>query len=211
MLSVNMKKIIKKIHNKFIYSGRVENLSKILLPLLKHSKNVLDVGCGDGLIDSNIMKKNKNIKIDGIDVLLRSHSYINVTKYNGTKIPYKDSSFDTVMVIDVLHHTKSIDSIMAELTRVSSKYIIIKDHIKTGLLSYLKLRLMDYVGNSYLDINLPYNYLTKEEWKKLFADNNLNIIKIKSDIKLYGGRFGAIFNNNLHFIALLEKNNNSKS
>lgn len=126
-----MARLTKLIHNKLIYSRRMTRLTELILPELKNSKKILDVGCGDGKIDSYIIERNKNITIQGIDVLVRPDTYINVKQYDGKTIPYGDGDFDTVMIIDVLHHTDDPKAIAAELARVSSRYVIIKDRQRT--------------------------------------------------------------------------------
>jgi SAM-dependent methyltransferase len=54
------------------------------------------------------------VSIAGIDVLLRPERQIEVTEFDGTTIPFADSSFDVVMFVDVLHHTNNPDVLLAE-------------------------------------------------------------------------------------------------
>ena len=92
-----------------------------------------------------------------------------------------------------------------EIVRVTDKYIIVKDHIRSNFLSYLKLKFMDDVGNGYIGVNCPYNYLTKKQWEQLFKENNLKVVRCKTKLHLYKGLFHKIFDSDLHFIVLLEK------
>lgn len=197
--------ITKIFHNKVVYTRRMTRLTELILPLLKHSKNILDVGCGDGKIDNYLLTQNSSISIQGIDVLVRSDTYIDVKEYDGKTIPYDDNSFDTVIVIDVLHHTDNPSALVGELKRVSSKYVIIKDHVQYGIISYLKLRMMDYVGNAHYNVRLPYNYQTGKQWEEIFRENRLKPVKIQRDLNLYTGLFHYFFDRKLHFIAVLRK------
>lgn len=151
------------------------------------------------------MRDNKEITISGIDVLVRPDTFIEVTEYDGHHIPLEDNAVDTVMAIDVLHHVDDPAELMKEMTRVTSQTVIIKDHIKTGPGSCLKLRLMDYVGNAHHHVRLPYNYLTKKRWEELFNENGLEVQEYLSDLHLYTGLFHLLFDRNLHFIAKLKK------
>ena len=130
---------------------------------------------------------------------------IQVQQYDGEHIPYEDSSIDTVIIIDVLHHTDNPGKLLSESARVAKRQVIIKDHTKTGLLSVIKLRMMDYVGNRHYGVRLPYNYLTKDEWSRLFQENNLIINNYNVSLNLYKGIFHVIFDKGLHFIADLRK------
>lgn len=197
--------ITKIFHDKVVYSRRMTRLKEILSPMLEESTDVLDLGCGDGKIDSYILEERKDITIKGIDVLVRPDIYIDVMEYDGKTIPYKDNSFDTVMTIDVLHHTDNPMEIVKEMTRVSSKYIVIKDHIKTGFISYLKLRAMDYVGNAHYHVRLPYNYLTQKQWDDIFEANGLAVKEINYNLNLYRGLLHLLFDCKLHFTVKLQK------
>lgn len=197
----------KRIHDKMIYSRRMKRLSELIIPLLEDSREVLDVGCGDGKIDYLIKQKKDKLSIQGIDVLVRPNTFIKVKEYDGNTIPYDDDFFDTVILIDVLHHTDEPEKLLSECTRVAKKYVIIKDHIKHGIITYLKLRAMDYVGNAHYHVRLPYNYLTERQWRDIFLKNGLRIDAKITQLNLYEGFFHLLFDRNLHFITKLEKTN----
>lgn len=195
----------KELHNRMIYNRRMTRLTELLSFSLTDSHNILDLGCGDGKIDSLILNRRNDISIQGIDVLVRPNTFISVKEYDGKHIPYDDAAFDTVMSIDVLHHTDEPLAVLREMTRVSGKYIIIKDHIRTGFWTYFKLRMMDYVGNSHYNVRLPYNYQTTEQWNNMFENCGLKVIKYQTKLQLYTGVFHIFFDRDLHFLATLEK------
>lgn len=198
--------ITKVFHDKVVYSKRMSRLSELLTPLLSDSKSVLDVGCGDGKIDSLLLHKSKNnFDIKGIDVLVRPDTYIDVTEYDGSHIPYENNSFDTVIAIDVLHHTDDPGVVFAEMVRVAKSTIIVKDHVKSGWISYFKLRAMDYVGNAHYHVRLPYNYLTKRQWNDYIQKFKLKVVIEKTDLNLYEGILHFLFDRKLHIILKLEK------
>ena len=97
--------LFEKIHGTYVYNRRVRVLARELSALLPTSGQILDVGCGDGLLAALMQRENPNVTIAGIDVLIRDHTHIPVVKFDGTTIPFPDRSFDTVVFVDVLHHT----------------------------------------------------------------------------------------------------------
>ena len=198
--------ITDKFHSMFVYNRRMSQLHGHISKLIQRHdiKEILDVGAGDGMIDSMLMA-HANVSITGIDVLVRDKTYIPVEQYDGLHIEKEDGSVDTLMLIDVLHHTDDPEAVFKEVCRVSNRYVIVKDHVKHGLISYLKLRLMDYVGNSRFHVRLPYNYLTSSRWNKMFDDNDLDIVSYKTNLNLYTGLCHLLFDSNLHFIVLLKK------
>lgn len=55
--------LTKTIHDSFVYDRRMEVLSDLIGNKLHEYTKILDVGCGDGKIDSLIMQKER--KFDG--------------------------------------------------------------------------------------------------------------------------------------------------
>lgn len=198
--------IAEKFHKSFVYSRRMSQLHKHISSIINHFdiKNILDIGAGDGKIDS-LLIEDTNANITGIDVLVRPNTYIPVEEYDGLHINKLDNSVDASMMIDVLHHTEHPEKVFKEAVRVSKKYIIIKDHILSSTLSYVKLKMMDYVGNKHYNVNLPYNYMRSKVWIKMIKENNLKIVYLNKNLHLYKGLLHLLFDSNLHFLVVLEK------
>ena len=195
----------KIIHDKFVYSRRMDLLSSIISKYLSDGEKILDIGCGDGKIDWYIMQK-KNVNISGVDVLVRDTTYIPVQKYDGTQLPFIDNNFDVVLFVDVLHHIDNPFIILQEAKRVA-KTIIIKDHLCEGVLAYSILKFMDYVGNAHYGVSLPYNYLNKIEWNTLFNKVGLTSgeDEYETKLNLYSFPFSLLFDRRLHFCAKLHR------
>ncbi|MCK5536763.1 MAG: class I SAM-dependent methyltransferase [Bacteroidales bacterium] len=180
-------------------------LAENIASLLPKNTQILDVGCGDGSLDSLIIKQ-QQVNIKGIDVLLRKQTHIPVKLFDGTTIPYEDNSFDTVVFVDVLHHTESPQVLLKEAKRVARFSIILKDHLTDGLFATSTLRFMDWVGNAHHGVVLPYNYYSKHQWNNTFEKLGLTIANWKSNLNLYPLPSHWFFDRNLHFIAKLYVN-----
>lgn len=198
-------KFVETLHNKYIFKRRVHVLAENIAQLLPQNAKVLDVGCGDGSLD-NLIIKQKFAEIEGIDILLRKQTHIPVKLFDGTTIPHQDNSFDTVIFVDVLHHTDSPKTLLAEAKRVAKSSIIIKDHLTDGLLAHSTLRLMDWVGNAHFGVVLPYNYYSKSQWDQTFEELGFTISRWKTNLNLYSLPAHWFFDRNLHFIAKLDVN-----
>lgn len=198
-----MSNLIGKIHSELIFNRRVEILAAHISNLLDANAKVLDVGCGDGLIDSLILRDRPDISIQGIDVLLRKKTHIPVLKFDSQHIPFDTCEFDTVMFNDVLHHTDDPAGLLKEAKRVARKSILIKDHTKNGFLAGLTLHLMDWAGNSHHNVVLPYNYMNEDQWYDMFAQLNLETAYWEGEVDLYTWPLSIFFDRSLHFIAEL--------
>lgn len=195
--------LIDGFHEKMVFNRRVNVLASKISELLPLNARILDVGCGNGLIDKIILNKRPDISISGIDVLVRPMTHIEVKEYDGITFPFEDNSFDVVMFMDVLHHTDDAFVVLREAKRVSKKFILIKDHARDGFLSYPTLRFMDWVGNAHHGVRLPYNYWSRSEWKNNLEKIELKIQSWNSRIGLYPWPAAWVFERNLHFIAML--------
>jgi SAM-dependent methyltransferase len=189
-------------HKRLVFDRRTHVLASRLAATLS-SGSVLDVGCGDGTIDVLIGEVRPDVEISGVDVLVRPSVPIKVRPFDGRQLPFDNRSFDTVMFVDVLHHTEDATILLNEARRVARKNVILKDHTMDGLLAYQTLRLMDWVGNAHHGVALPYNYWPERRWHEAFAEVGLQLTHWEARIPLYPFPASLIFGRGLHFIAVL--------
>ena len=200
-------KVLEQIHERRVRERRIRMLCRILAASIPQNDQVLDVGCGDGFLDSCILRERPDIVIKGLDVLLRKGTHIPVEMYDGHDLPYADSSFDTVMFVDVLHHSESIEHLLLEAIRVTRKTIIIKDHLKNGLLAGPTLRLMDNIGNARFNVELAYNYWPRNKWMRTIDAMGLSICDWHEKLGMYPWPINLFFDRSLHFVAALSVTN----
>jgi SAM-dependent methyltransferase len=196
--------VVGRLHKTLIFGRRVGRLADLLCAALPGAA-VLDVGCGDGLLDALIQQRRPDVRIEGIDVLMRPHTHIPVRFFDGCNIPFDDNSFGAVMFVDVLHHTQDPVALLQEAYRVSERWVLIKDHTADGFLARPMLRLMDWVGNRHHGVALPYNYWTKARWWHTFAALGLIIESWQDELNLYPWPASLVFDRALHFVARLVK------
>ncbi len=197
--------VVGRAHRSLVYGRRVRRLAEHLTAILPPETSVLDVGAGDGLIDSLIRSRRPDLRIRGIDVVVRPEPFIEVERFDGLSIPYTDEQFDLVTFVDVLHHAADPMALLREGKRVAKRWIVIKDHTRNGFLAGPTLRLMDWVGNSDHDVALPYDYWPADRWRKAFEELGLEIELWISDLQLYPFPASLLFDRQLHFLSRLRK------
>lgn len=197
--------VVGTLHNKLAFSRRVRVLSEHFARLVPRGASVLDVGCGDGLISALLQSRRPDVRVCGVDVLVRKHTHIPIQMFDGHHLPFDDSAFDVVLLSDVLHHTADPSVLQREARRVAREYVLVKDHSRKGLAAGVRLRFMDWVGNARFGVALPYNYWTEQQWGKAWEDIGLQPQQFVSRLRLYPTPADWIFGAQLHFIALLKK------
>jgi SAM-dependent methyltransferase len=196
-------KLIDNVHETRIKGRRAEVLSRRLAELMPQQARVLDVGCGNGLVAWSIRQVRPDVTIEGVDVLIQPDPRVPVRQFDGLHLPADDASFDVVMFVDVLHHTDDPRPLLAEARRVSRAAIVIKDHLREGLLANATLRLMDHVGNARFGIRLPYNYWSRKQWQDEFRTLQLDVEAWNEKLGLYPWPLTMWFDRLLHYIARL--------
>jgi len=94
----------------------------------KHAGNsVLDLGCGFGAYGSALAEKGR--KCMGCDINL---DYLRTAAGQGLPVvnvdsvlPFKDRSFDSVLMFEVIEHVKNIETILTEAFRIARKNVLI--------------------------------------------------------------------------------------
>ncbi len=191
-------------HGRAVHSRRVRRLADRFADLLPESHSVLDVGCGDGLIDALVLARRRDLSIRGVDVLVRQSAHIDVAGFDGRHLPFLDQSFDSVLFCDVLHHTDSPWAMLTEAVRVARQCVVIKDHLVQGWLARPTLRFMDFVGNAPYGVVLPYNYFTARQWDAAFRECRLVPRQVERRLRLYPAWADAWFGRSLHFIGIYD-------
>ncbi|MGH9767492.1 MAG: class I SAM-dependent methyltransferase [Blastocatellia bacterium] len=197
-------KLTERFHSGYVIDRRVRVLSDHLSELIPDGSSVIDVGCGDGRLAYAIASKLANVKIEGIDVLVRKQTFVPVSRFDGQRIPYDDNFFDMAMLVDVLHHTEDPSALLREAVRVARRSVLIKDHTCDGMLAFPTLKFMDRIGNERYEVTLPFNYYSKQKWLDVIESLGLRIGAWKNALKLYPWPASLIFDRSLHFISRLD-------
>jgi SAM-dependent methyltransferase len=189
-----------------MFGRRVRVLAELLAATVPQDSSLLDIGCGDGTISSLIQSAVPSAQIQGIEIAARPSCRIPCRPFDGLHIPFPEATFDVCMFVDVLHHTNHILELLGEASRVSRRFVLLKDHISQNSLDFRTLQFMDWIGNRPHGVVLPYNYQSRIQWQEHFSRTGLRVKTWEDRIPLYPFPFGLAFGRKLHFVALLEKN-----
>jgi ubiquinone/menaquinone biosynthesis C-methylase UbiE len=145
---------------------------------LNHKENILDFGAGSCSVCRLLRKK--GFKIVPLDIHnLSLADEIKPYLYDGEKIPFKDNSFDTALILTVLHHTSHPKEIIKEVMRVAKRIIIIEEIYRSRLQKYLTF-IYDSIFN-FEFFGHPHSNKRDLEWKAIFNELNLKLVDTKYD------------------------------
>ena len=124
--------------NRQHFSDLYDSEKHFLESAFKISHSVLDVGCAAGGGFSIAKDVNPNIEYTGIDVGLnliqtaqKKYPAGKFLHYDGTRIPFDDSSFDLVFSLGVVHHIKAWPEFVLEMLRATKKNLVFDMRLTT--------------------------------------------------------------------------------
>ena len=106
------------------FSQQRMQLVKDCIPFDK-IRTYLDIGSGDGV---SVLYLPENLKVCVSDYAinrLEKNRFSAKVVCDCNMLPFKDNSFDVVSCWEVLHHNPDIQKVIAEMKRISKKYIYI--------------------------------------------------------------------------------------
>lgn len=189
----NLRKFHKRashVHRINILSNEAAGIIDIFFPK-KSVVTCLDVGCGGMEIAESIAGLCPKTKWKCIDMyelpeqLATEPRWGKYMKFDGTRLPFPDYSFDVVLLCDVLHHAGEDSYILLkEAARVGS-VVIVKDHFEYSIYSRFMLRILDFFGNWGYGVRSPAGYFNRGGFESLCEQVGVGVELMKIGIDLY--------------------------
>lgn len=179
---------------------REEKIIERIFPFLKSSQKVIDIGCGKGEVTKLLRENGKKVTAVDVNSFKYPRVISDVILYDGQKLPFSDNSFDTALLITVMHHTQNPSIVFKEAVRVGKEIVVIETTFR-NLWQKIYTLLVDSIVNLQLRF-YKNSYKSDSDWRKLFKDNGFKVISSKfyEDKKL--------FTPFLHVVYYLKRSNN---
>ncbi len=199
----NMVKLHEKIEEEYfdrwkkIY--KTEKRIHMAISLIKQDGKILDIGSRWGDVTNEIYKHNKNV--EGVECVLKfvnmsnkTYPHIHFREGSVLSLPFKNNSFDTVFMGEVIEHVLNQDNAIREVYRVlkpSGEFILTTPNI-ASLRCRAKLLLGQAIDTDIVHVRL----LTKKQLIRLLEKNGFKIKIIKGDnIRISKLKFPCFYKN----------------
>ena len=175
-------------NNPYVYYMYFKKREDIIKLIPKYTRNLLDVGCGTGTFEEILsLSQNKcNFDVSGTDIskksieIAKSKRLLNSIFLCGDaeNLPFKNKSFDCIVLIEVIEHIPNKESVFKELKRVLKRNgkIIITTPNKRDIILRVH-NLLKNIGTKIIGKKIIHKdeYLSKEELSILLKNVGFNI------------------------------------
>jgi len=119
--------------------------------------SVLDIGCGDGVVQQNLPNNCRYIGLDLSDACIYSQNKNNSNiRYVGpselVKLLHSLEKVDAVLLFDVLEHTAEFTALFEDALSLSNRYIVVSLPNELFLADRLRMLMGEEVGANSLDL-----------------------------------------------------------
>ncbi len=149
-----------------IYEHRARWTLRRLRAHIKRTDHVLDIGAGDCRVDELLQRK-VGCQVTPVDVEDFNTTSLPLTMFDGTRLPFKDDSFDVSLVIFVLHHAQDPRAVLAEARRVTRRHVIVFEDVNTTTWDRWTFRGFHRLLEWSEHISRPYHEWTPQQWTSL--------------------------------------------
>ena len=145
------------------------------LPELRQATSVLDLGSGRGYI-ARVLEEELDFDVVCCDVVESAiHPFDRYCLFNGSDLPFRDATFDAVLIAFVLHHAEDPLHLLHEVQRVCTGSILIVEDTPSAWLDHAWGEIHIRSFNKRNGIEWQGEVRREEEWEQLFARAGLRV------------------------------------
>ncbi|MEP3225498.1 MAG: class I SAM-dependent methyltransferase [Parasphingorhabdus sp.] len=139
---------------------------------LKPADHLVEIGSGPGSVVE--IFRDQGLEVTALDIADNSiEKRLRPIIYDGEIMPFDDQTFDTGLLLTILHHTKRPDVILHEAARISKRLIIIEDVYESPWQAFYtkwtdKLTNMEFFGH-------PHSNRSHQQWLATFDQMGLHL------------------------------------
>lgn len=137
---------------------------------------VLDLGSGEGWVAAALAQR--DVWVCGADVGPFARTRGPYVVYDGGRLPFEDATFDTTLLLLVLHHCEKPEVVLDEACRVTRTRLIVTESVYRNRLDRFWLNLLDGRFNRLRHggrMPTPLAFRRADDWQALFDSRGLEV------------------------------------
>ncbi|TVQ84744.1 MAG: class I SAM-dependent methyltransferase [Micavibrio sp.] len=141
---------------------------------------IIDIGAAEGWNGRLAKQAGENRDVRLLDVADMNRTDLPLTLYDGKAIPFADETFDTALLLLVLHHCSDPDTVLREAARVTRRRLIVTESVYRTKPGRHVLWCLDNALNGLRSGNLMpegLHFRTTAEWIETFGRHGLLLRK----------------------------------
>ena len=147
-----------------------------MLRLFPRDAQILDIGCGGGFLLHSISEVMQTSRLFGIDIgdsliqFAKERTKANFVLASANKIPFKQKTFDIIIMFDLLHHVTNVKRVVPDIMRALKSpgyFIIVEQGVPsrtTSVLAYIYTKVLAMLTKQPWTVR----FLTPKEIRLLF-------------------------------------------
>ncbi|MBI4999545.1 methyltransferase domain-containing protein, partial [Candidatus Gottesmanbacteria bacterium] len=166
-------RLVNKTYKKTVWWQRME-----IIEAVPYKAKVLDICCGNGYL-AQLIAKSKKAKVTCVDIDNFNQTEIPTILFDGVNLPFEDREFDIVILSYVLHHSEFAEELLSEAARVCRGKVIIYEDETAPHAEEIFAAAHSKIWNFFSDQEGKVIYHSPNEWREIFAQNNLEVLEEK--------------------------------
>ncbi len=147
-----------------------------IFPYIKNSKKIVDIGSGTGDIAFLLKKEGKDVTPVDVDDF-HGPRLVKTKIYDGKTLPFPDRSFDTALLLMVMHHTPDPETVFSEASRVAREVLVIETSFTNPINKFFTV-VSDAIGNLRAEAFWS-SYKSDKDWRNFYEEHGFKIIESK--------------------------------
>lgn len=142
---------------------------------LPRGTTALDIGCGVGHV-LNVLNDELGGVGFGTDVVTPTSPIERFTRFDGSRLPFRDGAFDVAFLVFVLHHADEPGELLREASRVARQaVVVIEDTPQTGIEErWGRMHIHSFAARH--DIPWHGRVRRDEEWRQVFQFSGMPLL-----------------------------------
>jgi SAM-dependent methyltransferase len=140
--------------------------------------HLLDLGAGEGYV-ATALRQQTEIWTCAVDIGPYRRATGPYLIYDGARLPFRDTTFDTTLISLALHHCAEPERVLDEALRVTRSRLIILESVYRNRWEHFWIERLDGCLNRYRhqgEMHIPLVFKRPQEWQQLFDDRHLRTI-----------------------------------